>query len=105
MFLASCQGVWSWELLFCHLSFSLLSLDGTELSTRVMVKKKPTAVEMPLDRFLRTPLGTRKRIASPWSAASDPQNKARETCRHNTSVISGKELALRIRFRGPCVKI
>ena len=65
----------------------------------------PTALEKPRDRFIRTRGRTHNRNRSPRFVASGPHNKVGEGSRQNRSVISGKGLALRIGFRGPCRKI
>ena len=62
----------------------------------------PTALEKPKDRFIRTPDRTHNRIRSPRLAASGPQNKVGKGSRQNRSVTSGKGLALRVGYRGPC---
>ena len=65
----------------------------------------PTALEKPKDRFTCTPDRTHNRIRSPRLAASGSQNKVGKGSRQNRSVTSGKGLALRVGFRGPCPKI
>ena len=62
----------------------------------------PTALEKPKDRFICTPDRTHNRIRSPRLAASGPQNKVGKGSRQNRSVTSGKGLALRVGYGGPC---
>ena len=61
-----------------------------------------TVLEKPKERFIHTPVRTHNRIRSPRLAASGRWNKVGKGSRQNRSVTSGKGLALRVGYRGPC---
>ena len=60
------------------------------------------ALEKRKDRFIHTPGRAHKRIRSPRLAASGYLNKVGKGSRQIRSVTSGKGLALRVGYRGPC---
>ena len=64
-----------------------------------------TVLEKPKERLIHTPGRTHNRIRSPRLAASGPLNKVGKGSRQNRSVTSGKGLALRVGYRGPCLAI
>ena len=61
-----------------------------------------TALEKPMERFIRTPVRTHNRIRSPRLTASGQHANVDKGSRQNRSVTSGKGLALRIEQGSPC---
>ena len=64
-----------------------------------------TVLEKPKERLIHTPVRTHNRIRSPRLAASGRYNKVGKGSRQNRSVTSGKGLALRVGYRGPCADV
>ena len=75
--------------------------DALKVTTK---SAPPASLQKPKDRCICTSHRTHNRIRSPRLATFGPQKKASNTCRHNSSVISGKGLALRIGFRVPILR-
>ena len=62
----------------------------------------PIVIEKPNGGLIRSPGRAHNRIRSPRLAASGPWDKVGKGSRQNRSVTSGKGLALRVGYRGPC---
>ena len=65
----------------------------------------PVVLEKPKEIFIHSPGRAHNRIRSPRLAASGLLNKVGKGSRQNRSVTSGKGLALRVGYGGPCADV